>query len=64
MMLADFLAEKGIEIPDGWDLGGGLTGISADGRTLVGWGAGPNNETSYVIRIDPPDAVFANGFDP
>ena len=46
-------------MPDGWDLSGGLTGISADGRTLVGWGSGPLGTQSYVIRIDPPDAIFA-----
>lgn len=63
MMLADYLAEQNIAVPDGWDLSGGLTGISADGRTIVGWGTGPLGAQSYVIRIDPPDAVFADGFD-
>jgi uncharacterized membrane protein len=63
MMLADYLAEQNIAVPDGWDLSGGLTGISADGRTIVGWGTGPLGAQSYVIRIDPPDAVFANGFE-
>jgi hypothetical protein len=63
MMLADYLAEEGIVIPDGWDLSGGLTGISADGRTIVGWGTGPLGAQSYVIRIDLPDAIFASGFD-
>ncbi len=64
MMLADYLAEQNIIVPDGWDLSGGLTGISADGRTIVGWGTGPLGTQSYVIRIDPPDAIFAGGFDP
>lgn len=63
MLLADYLAEVGIAVPDGWDLSGGLTGISADGRTLVGWGSGPLGAQSYVITIDPPDAIFASGFD-
>lgn len=65
MMLADYLAEQQIAVPDGWDLSGGLTGISADGRTLVGWGSiqGDPNTWSYVITIDPPDAIFADGFD-
>jgi len=64
MLLVDYLAEQDIAIPDGWDLSGGLTSISADGLTLVGWGSGPNGQTSYVIRIDRPDALFADGFDP
>jgi hypothetical protein len=65
MLLADYLAEQNIAVPDGWDLSGGLTGISADGRTLVGWGSieGDPNAHSYVITIDPPDAIFADGFE-
>ena len=68
MPLADYLAEQNIEIPDGWDLGGGLGGISADGRTLAGWGVGPLaspnfGSQSYVIRIDAPDPIFTDGFD-
>jgi uncharacterized membrane protein len=63
VMLADYLAEQGIVVPDGWDLSGGLTGISADGRTLVGWGTGPLGGQSYVITIDPPDRLFSDGFD-
>jgi len=69
MMLADFLAEQNIEVPEFWDLSGGLTGISADGYTLVGWGSyfdgvNPPETRSYVIRLDKPDPLFANGFDP
>ncbi|MET0229582.1 MAG: hypothetical protein ABW186_01465 [Rhodanobacteraceae bacterium] len=67
MLLADFLAEQHIAVPEGWDLSGGLTGISADGRTLVGWGTGPGPEyptLSYVVRLDAPDPIFSNGFDP
>jgi uncharacterized membrane protein len=64
MLLTDFLAEQNITLPDGWDLSGGLTGISADGYTIVGWGTGPNNQSSYVIKLDKPDPLFASGFDP
>ena len=69
MMLADFLAEQNIAVPEFWDLSGGLTGISADGYTLVGWGSyfdgvNPPETRSYVIRLDKPDPLFANGFDP
>ena len=63
VMLADYLAEQGITVPDGWDLSGGLTAISADGRTLGGWGFGPLGTQSYIIHIDRPDPIFADGFD-
>ena len=63
VLLADYLAEQGITVPDGWDLSGGLTGLSADARTLGGWGFGPLGTQSYIVRIDRPDPIFANGFD-
>ena len=65
MILADFLAEHGITIPDGWDMSGGLTGISADGNTLVGWAFGPLGMQSYVIRLESTldDVIFSDGFD-
>jgi hypothetical protein len=64
MFLADYLAEQGIAVPDGWDLSGGLTAISADGHTLGGWGFGPGGGTqSYIIHVDRKDSVFADGFD-
>ncbi len=64
--LADFLAEQGIEIPAGWDVGGGLGGLSADGHTLAGWGFGPLGMQSYIVQIDAGedgDVIFASGFD-
>ena len=63
--LADFLAEQQITIPAGWDMSGGLTGISADGNVMVGWAFGPNGMQSYVIRLEPEvdDVIFADGFD-
>ena len=64
VFLADYLAEEGITVPDGWDLSGGLTAISADAHTLGGWGFGPGGTTqSYIIHIDRRDSIFANGFD-
>ncbi len=63
MLLADYLAEQGIEVPDGWDLSGGLGGISGDATVLGGWGSGPTATQSYIIRIDGNDAIFADGFD-
>lgn len=64
--LQDFLDEQGVAIPAGWeDLSGGLTGISADGRTLAGWTFGDTDLRSYVIRLDPvvDDTIFADGFE-
>jgi hypothetical protein len=49
-------------VPDGWDLSGGLTAISADKHTLGGWGFGPLGTQSYIIHIDRADPIFANGF--
>jgi uncharacterized membrane protein len=63
VLLADYLAEVGIAVPDGWDLSGGLTAMSADGRTLGGWGFGPLGTQSYIIHVDRPDPIFADGFD-
>ena len=63
MLLADYLAEEGITVPDGWDLSGGLTAMSADAHTLGGWGFGPLGTQSYIVRIDRRDPIFANGFD-
>ena len=63
MLLADYLAEQGITLPDGWDLSGGLTAISANAHLLGGWAFGPLGTQSYIIRIDRPDAIFADGFD-
>jgi uncharacterized membrane protein len=63
MLLADYLAEQGIEVPAGWDLSGGLTAISADKHLLGGWGFGPLGTQSYIIRIDGRDAIFADGFE-
>jgi uncharacterized membrane protein len=64
MLLEDFLAEQNIDVPDGWNFQGGLTALSADGRTLGGWGGGPNGQTSYIVQLDADDAIFADGFDP
>ena len=63
MLLADYLAEQGIDVPAGWDLSGGLGGISGDAKVLGGWGSGPTATQSYIIRIDGDDAIFADGFD-
>lgn len=66
--LADYLAEKGIALPEGWDpnLLGAPTAISGDGRLIGGWvfGAGTNAPPgSYLIRLDADDLLFSDGFD-
>jgi hypothetical protein len=63
MSLADYLAEQGITVPDGWDLSGALDAMSGDAKLLGGWAYGPLGAQSYIIRIDRPDPIFANGFD-
>ena len=62
--LIDYLAEQGISVPEGWDLnGGGLGGISADGSVLAGWAVGPLGLQSYIIKLDRPETIFADGFE-
>lgn len=70
MMLADFLAEQNIAVPDGWDpvLAGGFGGISSDGSTMAGFAYGPLGEIqSFIIRLDTgsggDDIIFASGFE-
>ncbi len=60
---ADYLVEQGITVPAGWDFAGGLTGISADGYTLAGWGTGPLGMQSYIVQLDRPDSIFVDGFE-
>lgn len=60
---ADFLVEQGITVPPGWDFAGGLTGISADGYTLAGWGTGPLGMQSYIVQLDRPDVIFQDAFE-
>ena len=64
MLLTDYLAEQNITVPDGWDLTGALDAMSGDAKLLGGWATGPTGPQSYIIRIDRPDPIFANGFDP
>jgi hypothetical protein len=62
VLLADYLAECGIELPDIWQFGQGLSGISADGTVLAGSGHGQSGMKGYVVRIFG-DPVFADGFE-
>jgi len=50
--LRDYLREHGV--PDafqGWVNTGFVTGVSPDGRTLVGYGAGPTGFQGYVVLL-------------
>lgn len=54
--LADYLAANGTAAPDGWNLQS-ASGISADGRTIGGWGVSADSVfTSFVadLRDAPP----------
>jgi hypothetical protein len=54
--LKDYLAANGL--PDafrGWVNTGFLTGVSGDGRTLVGYGAGPTGFQGYLVILPERD---------
>ena len=49
--------EYGLDIT-GWRVGG-ATGITPDGRTMVGWGVNPNGNTeAWLARIPEPDTLL------
>jgi probable HAF family extracellular repeat protein len=53
-LLRDYLRENGIpDAFEGWVNTGFITAISRDGRTLVGYGAGPRNFTGYMVLLPP-----------
>jgi hypothetical protein len=59
LLLSEYATVRGVTIPDGWRLGT-ATGVSADGRTISGWGFGPNGIRSFVIDLrddTPTEAV-------
>jgi len=51
--LADYLADQDVAVPSGWNLQSG-NGISADGKTIGGWGTGPTAFTSFVADLHGP----------
>lgn len=54
--LSDYLATQDVVVPEGWQLMSG-GGVSADGKTLSGWGLSPTMLTSFVIDLhDAPPA--------
>lgn len=50
--LNEFLPELGVDLSD-WDLDG-VTSISADGRTLVGFGQFQGENRGFVVRVPNP----------
>jgi uncharacterized membrane protein len=58
--LTDYVTAQGVTIPDGWALKSG-GGVSADGKTIAGWGLGPVSLGSFVIDLhgnEPREAVL------
>jgi probable HAF family extracellular repeat protein len=52
VFLRDYLRANGIpDAFDGWVNTGFVTGVSADGRTLVGYGAGPTTFTGFMVVL-------------
>ncbi|MEK6700644.1 MAG: hypothetical protein AABZ53_00115 [Planctomycetota bacterium] len=56
MILGDYLAASGVSTPAGWTYGG-ASAISADGRTIAGYGSfGNGHITGFVVTIPSPAA--------
>ena len=52
VFLKDFLRANGIpDAFEGWPNTGSITGISPDGRVLVGWGASPTGFRTYIVVL-------------
>lgn len=50
--LKDYLAANGLpNVFDRWINTGFITGVSPDGRTLTGYGAGPTGFTGYIVLL-------------
>jgi probable HAF family extracellular repeat protein len=50
--LKDYLRQNGLpDAFDGWINTGFITGVSSDGRTLVGYGAGPRTFQGYIVVL-------------
>lgn len=57
--LSDYLTTQDVVVPEGWELMSG-GGVSADGKTLSGWGLSPTMLTSFVIDLHdatPTEAI-------
>jgi probable HAF family extracellular repeat protein len=49
--LRDYLQDSGVDAFRGWVNTGFVTGITPDGRTIVGYGAGPNTFQGYLVVL-------------
>ena len=59
--LRDVLIANGATVPAGWALAA-ATGISKDGKWVVGNGVNPNgNDEAFIANIAPGDTVTASG---
>jgi probable HAF family extracellular repeat protein len=58
--LKDLLTDIGHLDLNSWTLSG-ATGISSDGKTVVGIGMGPNGNQGWVANLEPPPVVKRNG---
>jgi probable HAF family extracellular repeat protein len=57
VFLRDYLRSNGIpDAFDGWVNTGFVTDVSNDGRTLVGYGAGPKTFQGYIVILPEPGA--------
>lgn len=56
--LSDWLAVQDVTVPDGWTLTT-ATSVSADGKTIGGWGLGPTSIGSFIVDLheDEPREV-------
>ncbi|MEK6700643.1 MAG: hypothetical protein AABZ53_00110 [Planctomycetota bacterium] len=59
MTLGDYLAASGVSTPAGW-IYEGASAISADGRTIAGYGSfGDGHITGFVVTIPAPASAIA-----
>ena len=58
--IQEFLESNGIDL-QGWNLEY-ATGVSADGRTIVGFGRGPRGQEAWIATIPEPSTLALTGF--
>ena len=60
VLLADYLAANDVVVPEGWRLSS-ASAVSADGRTIAGWGLAPAPAglASWLVDLHPDEATEA-----